>query len=192
MVAVVPGGPAPRAVARGVGLSRARPVADPLNRAPPSLFDPPPTTKKRALACAHLVLPASSRLRRPQLKQIKASGGDVAELALTFSVSRATSGARGGAAGGGGDAASSGGGGSGGVVDLCVGGREMAVTNANVLRYIHLLANYKLNVRPVCRSSLKRRSLKPSRGRRWRWSFLFEAALTQTVERTPLALEFPL
>ena len=32
------------------------------------------------------------------------------------------------------------------VADLCAGGRDIAVTNANVLKYIHLLANHKLNV----------------------------------------------
>jgi len=32
------------------------------------------------------------------------------------------------------------------VIDLIENGREVTVTRANVVRYIHLIANYRLNV----------------------------------------------
>ncbi|TYZ66923.1 hypothetical protein PybrP1_000894 [[Pythium] brassicae (nom. inval.)] len=63
------------------------------------------------------------------LLQLKHYTGDVAELALTFSVSEP-------AAAGGAPV----------TRELIPGGADVAVTSATRIRYIHLLANYKLNV----------------------------------------------
>lgn len=78
------------------------------------------------------------------LFQLKHYAGDVADLALTFSVSELT------------PATASGTGNGAQVVvtrELIPGGADVPVTNANRIRYIHLLANYKLNVQAASASA---------------------------------------
>ncbi|CAM9458222.1 unnamed protein product [Heterosigma akashiwo] len=61
------------------------------------------------------------------LKDVAAAGEDISALHLTFSVTHSEYGeVR--------------------TVNLCPDGDNIPVTNENVIRYIHLLANYKLNV----------------------------------------------
>ncbi|CAM9290006.1 unnamed protein product [Ectocarpus sp. 4 AP-2014] len=73
-----------------------------------------------------------------QLKGIVHSGGDVADLCLTFSASTTAFGET-------------------KVWDLIPGGRDVAVTNASVISYIHLMAHFKLNVQTArpCRAFMK-------------------------------------
>ncbi|CAM9141311.1 unnamed protein product [Ectocarpus sp. 8 AP-2014] len=73
-----------------------------------------------------------------QLKGIVHSGGDVADLCLTFSASTTAFGET-------------------KVWDLIPGGRDVAVTNASVISYIHLMAHFKLNVQTArpCKAFMK-------------------------------------
>ncbi|CAM9442271.1 unnamed protein product [Ectocarpus sp. 8 AP-2014] len=73
-----------------------------------------------------------------QLKGIVHSGGDVADLCLTFSASTTAFGET-------------------KVWDLIRGGRDVAVTNASVISYIHLMAHFKLNVQTArpCKAFMK-------------------------------------